>query len=265
MKYLIIIFFFLCFTKNNSQSINITKIEYINTKRQDSINISWQGKYYLYNTGGNSAYYKGQEEHASSDSNTGDIKFKPKKSKLVAVFKDYIKNEMFSEDLIGFKFFTIKDSVNVIKWNIKNEKQKILGYMCTLAESFFRGRIYQAWFTPQLISGGPWKLDGLPGMILKADTKDGYISFEATKVLNTKREIKNIDLTNPYLKEKKFYSWEEFKKKYKEKAIRMSKFNPNDNTSFVLPRIRIERYIDEDDLNYLKNIGIKQSIDKQKP
>jgi GLPGLI family protein len=265
MKYLIIIIlFFLYFTKKSNQNIKVTKIEYIETKRQDSINVSWQGSYYLYSTGSLSKYYLGQKLKTNSDSETENIEFKPKNSKPEVVFKDYIKNEMFSKDLIGFKFLTIKDSINIIKWNIKNKKQKILGYTCTLAESFFRGRTYQAWFTSQLIAGGPWKLDGLPGLILKADTKDGYMSFEATKIIIAEQEIDKIDLANPYSLEKKYYSWEEFKKKYYKKAVRMSKFNPNDNTSFVLPYIRRERYINENDWSHLKNDEIKKSIERTK-
>lgn len=253
MKYLIIILFFLSFTfpKSSKQNGTITKIEYIEIKRQDSINVFWQGKYYLYRAGSISKYSKEDVLKNNLNSERGDLEFKPKNTKMEIIYKDYIKNEIFSKDLIGFRFFTIKDSLNTIKWDIKNENKEILGYTCTLAESFFRGRTYQAWFTTQLIAGGPWKLDGLPGMILKADTKDGYISFEATKIVITKERVNKIDLTNPYSSENKFYSWDEFKKKYKEKAIRMSKYNPADNTSFALPRIRMERYIDIDDLDYI--------------
>lgn len=254
MKHLIIILFFFsfAFSKSSKQIGIITKIEYLETKRQDSINVSWQGKYYLYRTGSISKYSKEEVLKNNLDSEKGDLEFIPKNTKNKIIYKDYIKNEIFSKDLIGFIFFTIKDSLSSIKWDIKNKKKEILGYTCTLAESFFRGRTYQAWFTTQLIAGGPWKLDGLPGMILRADTKDGYISFEATKIVTFKEKATKIDLANPYSYENKFYSWEEFKKKYKEKAIRMSKYNPADNTSFVLPRIRMERYIDIDDLDYLK-------------
>ncbi len=260
MKYLIIILTFISFTINKP-ILTVAEIEYLESKREDSINISWQGEYYLFRTISNSKYSKKKVVRSISNVEQGDIDFNPKNSKTEILYKDYTKNEMYSKDLIGFKLFTIKDSINIINWEIKNKKKEILGYTCTLAESSFRGRIYQVWFTTQLIAGGPWKLDGLPGMILKADSKDGYCSFEATKIKISKQEDNTIDTTNPYLQEKKFYSWTEFKKKYKEKAIKMSKYNPGSSIIMVAPRLRRERYIEKKDTDYLFESDLKKSID----
>lgn len=50
---------------------------------------------------------------------------------------------------------------------------------CRKATGYFRGRNYIAWFCSDIpIPYGPWKLGGLPGLIIKAYDSKGEISFE---------------------------------------------------------------------------------------
>ncbi len=259
MKYIIIAFILSLFfvTKNNTETETITNIEYVKYIRKDSVHVFWKGSYNLLRTNTTSKFFK-KTTLVNNTEVSGGLEFNPTDAKDV-LFKNYVTNKMYSEDLIGFKFFYIKDTINTIKWAVKNEQKEILGYTCTLAEATFRGRIYEAWFTSELISGGPWKLDGLPGMILKADTKDGYLSFEASKIVIQTKEKTAIDNSNPFALKKKFLSWEEFKKLYKKKAIEVSKYSPEDNTRVISPKIRTERYIEENDPDYLKNNTLEGS------
>lgn len=61
-------------------------------------------------------------------------------------------------------------------WKLKSETKKILGYTCQLATCNYRGRIWNVWFTPDIpVKEGPWKLFGLPGLVLEAsDAKNQY-------------------------------------------------------------------------------------------
>ncbi|MCL2651297.1 MAG: GLPGLI family protein [Candidatus Azobacteroides sp.] len=71
------------------------------------------------------------------------------------------------------------DSVGMLNWAITPDTAVFLNYPCQKATLQFRGRNYEAWFSPQIpINDGPWKFFGLPGLILKAKDTDGFFDFE---------------------------------------------------------------------------------------
>ena len=82
-------------------------------------------------------------------------------------------------------------------WNISFETQDILGYTCQKATCHFRGRNYVAWFAPDIpVRQGPWKLGGLPGLILKAHDTDTLYTFEAVKVETGRHPIIRYEYKN---------------------------------------------------------------------
>lgn len=63
-------------------------------------------------------------------------------------------------------------------WQITIDTTTILGYPCQKATAVFRGRSYEAWFSPEIpINDGPWKFFGLPGLILKITDTGNIFSF----------------------------------------------------------------------------------------
>jgi GLPGLI family protein len=79
----------------------------------------------------------------------------------------------------------IYDSLNSIKWQmVKNATTtKYLGRNVKMAKCRFRERNYTALYCPDIpISDGPFKFNGLPGLILKISSDDHFISFNATKI-----------------------------------------------------------------------------------
>lgn len=69
------------------------------------------------------------------------------------------------------------------KWEIKQETKEILGYQCQLATCDFRGRKWNVWFTPEIpVKEGPWKLFGLPGLVLEASDSKKHYSYMATGI-----------------------------------------------------------------------------------
>lgn len=70
-----------------------------------------------------------------------------------------------------------------LKWEISSDTENISGYDCFKASTHFRGRIWYAWFTMDIpLDYGPWKLSGLPGLILKAEDADGYFTYKTVGI-----------------------------------------------------------------------------------
>jgi GLPGLI family protein len=75
-------------------------------------------------------------------------------------------------------------------WKILSDTKDFNGYKCQKATSSFRGRDYVAWFTNEIpVKEGPWKFNGLPGLIVKVyDTQEHY-DFELTSVRKINQQI----------------------------------------------------------------------------
>jgi GLPGLI family protein len=81
------------------------------------------------------------------------------------------------------KDFVYEEPVPKFEWKIKADTMTILGYKCIKAVTTFRGRDYEVWFTPFIpIRHGPWKFNGLLGLILKAADTKGYFEWIATGI-----------------------------------------------------------------------------------
>lgn len=95
------------------------------------------------------------------------------------IFKSYKDKELTCRDFVSDKPFVITDSYPEIKWTILNETKEIGSLICQKAEGSYRGRLYTAWFTNKIpFSDGPWKLCGLPGLILEATDEKNHVRFE---------------------------------------------------------------------------------------
>ena len=71
-----------------------------------------------------------------------------------------------------------EEPMPAIDWKMEEGDTVIAEYSCQKAVGTFRGRTWTAWFSMDIpVSDGPWKLCGLPGLILKASEADGYFSF----------------------------------------------------------------------------------------
>jgi GLPGLI family protein len=73
--------------------------------------------------------------------------------------------------------YNVEDVLPAIDWTIGVDTQTFYGLHCQKATCHFKGRDYIAWFCPDLpVHTGPWKLNGLPGVIVDArDTKNEVV------------------------------------------------------------------------------------------
>lgn len=75
--------------------------------------------------------------------------------------------------------YIIEEPMPVINWKISADTASFSGLHCQKATGHFRGRDYTAWFCPDLpFHAGPWKLNGLPGLIVEAYDTNKEVVFK---------------------------------------------------------------------------------------
>lgn len=94
-------------------------------------------------------------------------------------YTNHSKDSIYSRFLwLENKVYQLKEKKTKIDWQILDETKKIGDFTCQKAKAKFRGRNYYAWFTTELpFNASPWKLHGLPGVVLKASDEDNKIQF----------------------------------------------------------------------------------------
>ena len=59
-----------------------------------------------------------------------------------------------------------------ITWTLTDDTLTVSGYLCQQAMATFRGLEWHVWYTEEIpSSAGPWRLRGLPGLIVKAENQ----------------------------------------------------------------------------------------------
>lgn len=75
--------------------------------------------------------------------------------------------------------YLIEEPYPVINWKISSDTSTIFNLHCQKATGHFKGRDYVVWFCPDLpFRNGPWKLCGLPGLIVEAHDVKNEVVFK---------------------------------------------------------------------------------------
>ena len=81
-------------------------------------------------------------------------------------------------DKVGADDYQCEEKTETPDWQmVPDSTREVLGYQCQLATARFKGRQWSAWYTEDIpLDEGPWKLRGLPGLVLSAyDAQRQYI------------------------------------------------------------------------------------------
>lgn len=70
-------------------------------------------------------------------------------------------------------------------WEMGDDTLTIAGHPCASAMITYAGRTWKVWYTEDIpVPAGPWKLAGLPGLILRAEDSEGEITFDIAEIRN---------------------------------------------------------------------------------
>lgn len=94
------------------------------------------------------------------------------------------------EEALHPSFFTYEESADSLQWTILPGDSVILNYQCRYAQVEYGGREWRVAYTDEIpISAGPWKLVGLPGLVLFAQDKTGTHTFLVQSIFNVENQI----------------------------------------------------------------------------
>lgn len=97
-------------------------------------------------------------------------------------------------DMVYHEYRKYTEDIEERDWSITEDSVKtVLGYDCLLATANYHGRQWKVWFTPDIpINAGPWKLLGLPGLIMEAVDSTGQHHFTITGIESVNMDIPKI-------------------------------------------------------------------------
>ena len=165
--YLLIILFMMTDAIGQTKSTLYTYEGKFNNRFERSDNFS-NYKGWLIVEGDRSLFTMKKSGSKSSLTSENHIDLSP--DSIFTVYKNHESNTLLFEfSDIRQRTHLFADTLFPMIWTTYNEQRTIGGIPCLKAVTQFKGRGYTAWYAPSItIVEGPWKLGGLPGLILEA-------------------------------------------------------------------------------------------------
>lgn len=106
------------------------------------------------------------------------------------IYKNYPDEKLSFIEHIPSTTFKYEEDLSVFNWQLTTDTSSILGYKAQKATCDFGGRSWVAWFSSEIpFSDGPYKFNGLPGLIMKVfDTRNHYV-FEIMSIEKPEKEL----------------------------------------------------------------------------
>lgn len=91
----------------------------------------------------------------------------------------FVKENKFITKERLFNNYLIEEEAPKINWKITKDTASFSGVHCQKATAHFKGRNWIAWYAPDMpFQSGPWKLNGLPGLIVEAYDEKKEVQFQ---------------------------------------------------------------------------------------
>ena len=132
----------------------------------------------------NMACTMGQKRHNRENDKSEQLLYVP------TTWHNYPLGKMTSVETIPpYRYLTV-EKMPETNWALYNEQDTICNQPCQKATGEYGGRTWIVWFAENLPTRfGPWRLNGLPGLVMRAVSEDGIHCFECRKVETVKEAI----------------------------------------------------------------------------
>ncbi|MEO7531472.1 MAG: GLPGLI family protein, partial [Sediminibacterium sp.] len=142
---------------------------------------------------------EGGSPRSGSVEGAGSVNSFLKKLELSDVYYKFSeKNTLIYLAFADGKLFSVEENIPAINWKIVAEVKEIKGFSCQKAMGSFKGRSYEAWFCDKIpYSNGPWKLGGLPGLIIEAYDSKKEVVFKFGSIEYEKSDGAKVTLALP--------------------------------------------------------------------
>jgi len=107
-------------------------------------------------------------------------------------------NKLFTKEMFFFKSYLVEEDAQKIDWKLSKDTLSFSGLNCKKAEATFEGKNWTVWYAPNIpFPGGPWKLNGLPGLIIEAYDTNKLVYFQFAGIENAKLgdHVRDRDIT----------------------------------------------------------------------
>ncbi|WP_443946848.1 GLPGLI family protein [Pedobacter sp. AW1-32] len=141
-----------------------------------------------------------QEQLKNQVGGNTNVSLSNKSSKRITSTEYYYfhaQKKYFRKERLINNYF-IETPIDQINWKIMPDTMSFSGIACQKAIATFKGRNWIAWFAADLpFQAGPWKLNGLPGLIIDAsdDRQDVHFAFKGIEKISSAVPEKNVEDT----------------------------------------------------------------------
>jgi GLPGLI family protein len=132
------------------------------------------------------------------------------------IIKNFKKKQLLYTLQIVDDFFYYEQDMTISNWQLHEDTKEIHGYKVQKASTSYAGRDYIAWFTTDIpIADGPFKFNGLPGLILEIYDTLKHYHFTLTNFEKLEPEVPFKISLGQYIvtsKEKMFEVWYRYRR-----------------------------------------------------